>query len=178
MKEGRYVSRLTDYNTYRSSFFVPYQGVATHCCGWDAFRTIAWDSPPRKFGNLTMDNQMVGALKSSGITVIPLSVCSVTNRISLDNLITEKHVVLISQMFKRNEGSWCVLYDGKIYHNCEDETEFFHPLEFINRPILSAYLVWDRKWTRKSKRYLAEQRRLKNYSDLYKSIQSRLVQVL
>lgn len=96
---------------------------------------------------------MVDSLIEEGLDVIPLSVCSVTNRPNLGNLVTEKHVLLISQMFRKNEGSWCVLHKGKIYHNRKDETEFFHSLEFINRPILSAYVIWKKEWAGKEKKF-------------------------
>lgn len=99
------------------------------------------------------DRKMVDALKHTGLEVVPLSVCSVTNRPSLMNLVVEDHVLLISQMFRKNEGSWCVLHKGNIYHNRKNETAFFHPLEFINRPILSAYIVWKKEWAPKAKKY-------------------------
>src|SRR5574343_507700 len=141
MKRGRYANCYSDLSAYRSPLFKPYLKVVRDdgCCGWDAFITITGKYPKKKFGKLTTDKKMIDALVGEGLDVVPLSVCSVTNRPNLGNLVTEKHVLLISQMFRKNEGSWCVLHKGKIYHNRKDETEFFHPLEFINRPILSAY---------------------------------------
>ena len=146
MKWGRYDNVKRNFVAYRSPFFVPYTGDSTYSCGLDAYRTLTWKDPPRYTSRLSTDRQMVSALRKDGIKVIPLTVCRVTNREILSNLILETHVVLISQMFKKNEGSWCVLYDGRIYHNCSDETDSFRMLEFINRPILSAYILWRKKW--------------------------------
>lgn len=148
MKMGRYVGGM-NLAAYRSPFFKPYLDDSTHCCGWDAYRTLLGTDPPRKFGNLSTDRQMVGSLRASGIEVIPLTVCAATNRYEVFNLVLESHVLLISQMFRKNEGSWCVLHGGRIFHNCEDETSSFHMLEFINRPILTAYILWMKKWEEK-----------------------------
>lgn len=169
MKKGRYEKKSSDFSSYRSPFFKPTLNCQTHCCGWDAFRTITGEPPKSRFGNLTTDKHMVGALREKGVTVIPLTVSSVTNRPDLDNLVFENHVVLISQMFKKNEGSWCILYKRKIYHNCHNETEFFHMLEFLNRPILSAYILWKKEWgykpekNRKSKKEESEKTETEYY---------------
>ena len=154
MKKGRYAQRFSDLTAYRSPFFKPFLFTAGDdgCCGWDAYITIVGEYPNGKFGKLMTDRNMVGSLRHVGLEVIPLSVCSVTNRPSLMNLVVEDHVLLISQMFRKNEGSWCVLHKGRIYHNRKDETEFFHPLEFINRPILSAYIIWKKEWALKQRK--------------------------
>jgi hypothetical protein len=164
MKKGRYANWYSDLEAYRSPFFEPFLdyrfSASPGCCGWDAFKTIVGHNPNRRFGKLTTDKLMVEALENSGIHVIPLSVCKVTNRPSLMNLVNEDHVVLISQMFRKDEGSWVILHGGKIFHNCKDETEYFHPLEFINRPILSAYIVWKEKWAPKQRKLKIEDWRM------------------
>jgi hypothetical protein len=152
MKRGRYCERYKDFDEYRSPFFKPADVRPSNSCGWDTFLLITGKYPIGKFGQLTTDKKMVMALEKEGVTVIPLSICSVTNRYDLRNLVSEEHVVLISQMFRKNEGSWCVLHNGEIYHNCTKETDFFHMLEFINRPILTAYILWKKDWSLKPAR--------------------------
>lgn len=169
---GRYAGGI-NLASYRSPFFEPYLNGSTHCCGWDAYRTILGKNPPKNFGNLSTDRQMVGALRTSGIEVIPLTVCTVTNRLELFNLVLESHVLLISQMFRKNEGSWCVLHGGRIFHNCEDETNSFHMLEFINRPILTAYILWTKKWERKMRQKNKRQKSsFKKYGYIEKFIEN------
>lgn len=55
-----------------------------------------------------------------------------------------RHVLLVSQLVLPQEGSWGVLHRQKFYHNFQ-----IHPtnvLTFLNKPILSAYLVCHQNW--------------------------------
>lgn len=54
------------------------------------------------------------------------------------------HVLLISQLFRRNEGTWGVVFGDAYYHNFAVYS--LSSLSFLNKPILSAYLVVHPKW--------------------------------
>jgi hypothetical protein len=54
------------------------------------------------------------------------------------------HVLLISQLFRRGEGTWGVVFGDFYYHNFDAYA--LSALSFLNKPILSAYLVAHRKW--------------------------------
>ncbi len=64
------------------------------------------------------------------------------------------HVLLVSQWFRPDEGTWGVVYGDFYYHNFE--AYLLSSLAFLNKPIMSAYLVIHPKWridetTKKSK---------------------------
>jgi hypothetical protein len=44
----------------------------------------------------------------------------------------------------RNEGSWAVIHRNVVYHN-QDEGAL-DPLEFVNNPLMTVYVVWHPKW--------------------------------
>jgi hypothetical protein len=54
------------------------------------------------------------------------------------------HVLLVSQLFRRGEGTWGVVFEDFFYHNFQ--THVLSSLAFLNRPILSAYVVFHPKW--------------------------------
>jgi hypothetical protein len=54
--------------------------------------------------------------------------------------------VLISQLFRPNEGTWGVIFNWTYYHNFPSYA--LDALSFLNKPILSAYLVAHPKWQR------------------------------
>ncbi len=58
--------------------------------------------------------------------------------------IGSDHVLLISQLFRREEGTWGVVFGDFYYHNFSAYD--LSTLSFLNKPILSAYLVAHPKW--------------------------------
>jgi len=54
------------------------------------------------------------------------------------------HVLLISQLFRPDEGTWSVMYGDFAYHNFEAYA--LSSLALLNRPIMSAHLVIHPKW--------------------------------
>lgn len=54
------------------------------------------------------------------------------------------HVLLVSQWFRPGEGTWGVVYQDFYYHNFE--AYVLSSLAFLNKPIMSAYLVIHPKW--------------------------------
>jgi hypothetical protein len=87
------------------------------------------------------DEFMVRFLRRRGFTVLPLTQCTVSASYSL---INESHVVLVSQLFRRNEATWGVIFGGMYYHNFDFYT--LDPLSFLNKPVLSAYVISSPLW--------------------------------
>jgi hypothetical protein len=54
------------------------------------------------------------------------------------------HVLLISQLFKPTEGTWGVIFGDLYYHNFEIYS--LSALSFLNKPIMSVYLVIHPQW--------------------------------
>jgi hypothetical protein len=54
------------------------------------------------------------------------------------------HVMLVSQLFRPGEGTWGVVYADFYYHNFD--VFALSALAFLNKPIMSAYLVIHPKW--------------------------------
>jgi hypothetical protein len=94
------------------------------------------------------DARMVQYLKDNGYTVEPITICSMAELNNdfdgADWHIRKDHVLLISQQFLKGEASWIVVYGDELMHNFQRAK--LHPLEFINRPILTAYVVYHPKW--------------------------------
>lgn len=88
---------------------------------------------------------MVGFLREKGFTVTPLTLCDLSHDDQAVNWnITKDHVVLISLLTCRNETSWMVLHQDEVWHNFS--SKLLEPLEFLNNPIRSAYVVYKKNW--------------------------------
>lgn len=60
------------------------------------------------------------------------------------NKLGPDHVLLISQLFRRGEGTWGVIFGDFYYHNFDAYA--LSALSFLNKPALSAYVVLHPKW--------------------------------
>jgi len=67
--------------------------------------------------------------------------------------IGSDHVILICQLYRRNEATWGVVHAGAYYHNFS--IYLLSTLSFLNKPIVSAYLVCHPKWRVKTAPELA-----------------------
>jgi hypothetical protein len=90
---------------------------------------------------------MLGFLKACGCTVKPITLGNVVESQSVKSgkrRLTERNVILIEQGCFEEESTWAVLFDNKISHS--GETGDIPPLEFVNWPILEAYLITHKEW--------------------------------
>lgn len=95
---------------------------------------------------------MLNFLKRFGCEVTPITFGNVVESQSVKggkHLLDESNVILIEQACFREENTWSVLFDGKISHS--GEIDDIEPMEFINWPILQAYLVTHKKWKNKDR---------------------------
>ena len=153
LPKGRYKKVITDFNQYAVEWFAPtiFKKDMYACgCGRTALATIIGLNPelvPDGVGKHRhfSDKFMVGYLRRAGYKVIPCTQCDMTQRADvIMNEITDDHVVLISQLMVKNEASWSVTYGGLAYHNFYITR--LHGLDFLNKPLLSAYVVFHPKW--------------------------------
>lgn len=90
---------------------------------------------------------MLKFLRTVGCEVTPITLGNVVNSQSVKSgkkLLTNRNVILIEQGCFKEESTWAVLFGNKISHS--GDLSDLTPLEFINWPILQAYLVTHEAW--------------------------------
>lgn len=155
MKIGYYKKNPTDFRKYRVSRFSPHlydMMVRPYdTCGTAVLSTITGESPikvekhlPRGQRHWT-DTALTNYLKQKGYIVKKVTKCDVTGDPTFVQYpITDQHVVITTKLVCKNEGTWTLTYNGAEYHNFE--VYKMNPLEYLNNPIMSAYVVYHRKW--------------------------------
>lgn len=149
MEKGSYKGRRVDFSKFAASCFNPYLFAGSPRsrlgCGASALALLTGTAPEtitaKKRGTHYSDDFMMRFLRGSGFRVLLLTLCNLS---STTAEIGTGHVLLISQLFRKNEGTWGVIFNGLYYHNFE--SYLLGTLCFINKPILSAYLVAHLKW--------------------------------
>ena len=79
---------------------------------------------------------MVQFLRRRGFSVLPLTQCTVS---ASDSLLGNSHVLLLSQLFRKHEATWGIIFDGVYYHNFD--LYYLDKLSFLNKPVLTAYVI-------------------------------------
>lgn len=141
--------RRADFNAYAASFFAPHLfcGPARSAlgCGASALALITGVAPEiissENGGAHYSDRFMIWFLRARNFQTLRLTPNIVTGaRVK----IGPHHVLLMSQLFRRDEGTWGVIFADFYYHNFESYV--LSSLAFLNKPILSAYVVFHPKW--------------------------------
>jgi hypothetical protein len=86
---------------------------------------------------------MTQFLRARGYRVLELTRCNLSTARTKIGL---NHLVLLAALFRQNEGTWSALHNGVLYHNCEGYT--LDSLSFLNKPLVSAFLVVHPNWRR------------------------------
>lgn len=153
MELGKYNKKI-DFKKYTVSrpkltFFE--KGYASlFGCGPSAAACLSGVNPSKislinKDKNHFSDERMVKFLRSQKFEVIPLTVADVSNSLYVENKITRNHLLLLSQMYSRNQASWTVILNLEyIMHGFE--INLLKADEFIQRPILTSYLLFKKSW--------------------------------
>lgn len=152
MIPGKYRHNKTNFNKYEVLKFGLhlfdcncYVGIG---CGAAALALITGANPYKirtKNQRTWTDDFMVRFLRKHGFSVAAITKCDVTNEdFYIKSPIKPYHIVLVSQLMKKNEASWSVLYNNYAFHNFEIRP--LSNLEFLNHPILSAYTVYKKEW--------------------------------
>jgi hypothetical protein len=153
MKKGKYKDNNTNFALYKADYFRPYLFFSgfyeSFGCGPCTLSLLTGLSPTSAILRVdprnTSDKSLLKALAECEIQNFPITKCEMTNDpVSVASSITNQHVLLLSQLWRRNEASWGVMYNDVMYHN-------FKPcsvsnLDFLNRPILSAYVLFKPEW--------------------------------
>lgn len=83
---------------------------------------------------------MLTHLKSKGFKVERITPDNITQLGTVETPIVGEHVLLLLCKLIKGQASWMVTHGGMLFHNFEITgiTQY----EFINHPILEAYVVW------------------------------------
>lgn len=140
--------RKVDFEPYIVSYFAPHLychiGTSGAGCGASALSLITGVPPEqitaRHRGRNYSDSLMVRYLRKRGYRVLHLT----PEKLARSSRVGSRHVVLISQLFNDQEGTWGVIFGNTYYHNFQSYE--LSALSFMNRPILSAYLLLHPRW--------------------------------
>lgn len=143
-----------DYNSFLVKKFVPHlycEAYGRLGCGATLLSLLTGENPlyiknNNEYNpNEWTDKFLINYLRRRKFRVVQLASLEVTNFDSYENPIKLDHVIIVSQIFNRKDSSWSCIYNGRIYHNFVISN--FDNYEFLNRPILTAYLVWHKDWS-------------------------------
>jgi len=149
VNKGTYTGRRVDFSNYAVSFFNPYlftgEVRSRLGCGPAALALLTGLPPElvaaQNGGEHTPDAFVLRFLRARNYSVLPLTQCNVSHS---DQSIGANHVVLLSQLFRKNEATWGVIFGEHYYHNFAEYA--VSSLAFLNKPILTAYLVVHPGW--------------------------------
>jgi len=121
-------------------------------CGANALALITGNSPwsirkTNDWKDHYSDEFMLKYLRQHKIKCIKLTKCNLTNKkddSSITNAITDKHVILMSQLVKKAEATWSISIQGLNWHNFSAST--MCAFDMISHPLSSAYVLYSPKW--------------------------------
>lgn len=148
LKAGKYQNNI-NFSDYKVTKFNPYlfDRSWSYGCGRTALSTLTGVAPYKfvEQKNYT-DKYMIRELVDRNFVVLPITNADVTQTPQfIVSHIKESHVILASQLAIKGEGTWSAYYGGYSFHNFA--VEELKPLEFLNRPLLSAYVIFHSKWS-------------------------------
>ena len=141
--------RRVDFAAYAASVFNPYLFHGSYRsqrgCGASALALLTGVAPEiiasENGRPHYSDHFMLQFLRAREFRTLHLTPRNVT---TATKPIGTQHVVLLSQLFKKKEGTWGVLFGDTYYHNFD--LYALTALAFLNKPILTAYVVIHPKW--------------------------------
>ena len=151
MENGSYTARRVNFADYAAAFFNPFLFTADWRarlgCGASALSLLTGVLPEkvaRENGDPHYsDAFMISFLRRRHYLVKELTLCRMSDGVGS---IGRSHVILLSQLIRRNEATWGVIFNATYYHNFEWYT--LDTLSLLNKPVVSAYLVLHPKWRR------------------------------
>jgi len=158
MRMGKYSKKITSVDWLKNletSHFTPYilnNAAAGFSCGVNALSTLT-GVHPQEIRQITGksdhlgDRKAIKYLKDRGYGVHEITQSKVTADDWPEDPISQKHVLLVSQLRIRNEGTWAVCYNNLWIHNFE--IEGLTPFRFVNSPIMTMYAITHYKWGNK-----------------------------
>lgn len=125
MDKGTYKGRRVNFSKYEVSLFTPFLfssklsiGMGCGACAISLLTGVSPAFVDASNGNSShySDKFVINFLRRLGFSVLGLTHSNVTARRSA---IGYHHVILLSQLIRRDEATWGVIYDGRYYHNFE-----------------------------------------------------------
>ena len=147
--KSKHQGRRVDFSPYATSYFAPHlycgpvrSGLGCGACALALITGVAPEIIASQNGGAHYsDRFMIRFLKARNFRTLRLTPNLVTGA---KNEIGADHVLLVSQLFRRAEGTWGVVFEDFYYHNFQ--AYVLSSLSFLNKPILSAYVVFHPKW--------------------------------
>jgi hypothetical protein len=138
-----------EFSNYAASCFNPFLfNAAKHSvsgCGASALALLTGIQPAnfvvKNHDDHYSDEFMLRSLRRYGFRILRLTQCNLSQATAGVNA---SHVLLLSQLFRENEATWIVLFNSVCYHNFDVYS--LEALSFLNKPLLSAYLVFHPNW--------------------------------
>jgi hypothetical protein len=118
MEKGAYTDRRVYFGKYAAAVFNPYlfsSNFRTRLgCGASALALLSGVLPEviarqNRYRAHFADTFMVRFLRRRRFTALPLTQCNLSTSVSL---LGKAHVVLLSQLFRKNEATWGVIFNG------------------------------------------------------------------
>lgn len=150
MEIGTYKGRRVDFGNYATSRFNPFiftdPDESLVGCGPSALGLITGIKPTviagqKRTGKHTSDRFMVQFLRARGFRVLKLTHCNLS---ASPLKLGFRHVVLLSQLFRKGEATWGVFAAGIYLHNFEVYN--MQSLSLLSKPVVSAFLVIHDRW--------------------------------
>lgn len=145
MEDGSYEDPV-NFAAFAVRKFVPHLFTSNNSllvltgCGANALGLLTGEKPWKiKYRHHWPDEFLLKFLRKKGWNSHKITKYNVTKSKKVSWPIDENHIVLFSFCTVRDEASWAVLHNNLIYHNFE--ITVCRPMEFLNRPILSAYVL-------------------------------------
>ncbi len=138
MEKGSYTGGRVNFENYTVSVFNPHlftgEVRARLGCGVSALALLTGVAPEiigrRRRSTHCSDDFMLRHLRGKGFRTFQLTQCNLS---SAKSDIRAGHVLLLSQLFRRNEGTWIVLFNDWCYHNFQLYS--LDPLSFKASPL-------------------------------------------
>ena len=160
MKLGKYKKKQIDFTKWQNLSLTLHFDLTSYAlhygCGPCALSLltgipVSIISKQNRFLSSTSDAFVVNFLRRNGFSVLELDAAKITNFEQITNKFTERNVFLVSQLFSRQQGSWAVIMGEYHIHNYS--IEILSSKEFLERPVLTAYLIKAKKdWVKKIKK--------------------------
>ena len=116
---------------------------AIHCLTGISIPSIEKECPKKGWWD---DASIRRFLKKHGYKTIPITEDMVhsTKPYRYRENLNHQHILLISTHSSKEEGTWEIAHNNRVYHGTE--IEFFNGYEMLINPLWTAYLVWHPKW--------------------------------
>jgi hypothetical protein len=155
VRKGYYNCSTINWGEFEIKKFAPflfdtliYRDIS---CGASLLATLTGDNPYKiqklnKNNTSTPDNFILSYLKKKNFKVKEITQALITKNTSnfILNRIKDNHLIMSSNLIKKNEATWNLMVFGKLYHGFDCVN--INYLETINHPLISCYIITHKKY--------------------------------